>query len=199
MKGRPNAFVNVPFDARYERLFVALLCGLAAAKTNPRCVLEIPDDGRGRLSRLCDLVAECPLSFHDLSRVTVSRKGGVPRFNMPFEIGIACGLAYARGDHRFFVLEEAPFRIQRSLSDLNGIDPLIHGGTPKGMIREVMGCVTGTPQPPFAKVLRLHEHASQRVSEIKRSYGVDTIFSRTPYLRTVIAINAIAERMGMSA
>ena len=96
MTARPNAFVNVPFDARYEPLFVAMLCALAAVNVTPRCVLEIPDDGRGRLKRLCDLVADCPLSFHDLSRVTVSRKAGVPRFNMPFEIGIACGLAYAR-------------------------------------------------------------------------------------------------------
>jgi hypothetical protein len=194
---RPHVFVNVPFDRRYEPLFVALLVGIVGAGAHPRCVLEIPDDGRGRLKRLFDLIAECPISIHDLSRVTVSKGGGVPRFNMPFEAGLACGLALARGQHRYFVMEEAPFRMQRSLSDLNGIDPLLHGGTAQGMLREVTSCLAGSKPPPFSRVKRLHEHARTRVRQIQARYGVDGIFSRPAYTSAVAAIVGIAEHMGL--
>ena len=49
----------------------------------PRCVLEIREQGDGRLARILDLIRACRISVHDLSRVTTP-----VRFNMPFEPGI---------------------------------------------------------------------------------------------------------------
>ena len=54
---------------------------------HPRTVLEIPPSA-DRLERILHLLGECAFSLHDLSRVEVSPRG-LPRFNMPFELGLA--------------------------------------------------------------------------------------------------------------
>src|SRR5437773_1359790 len=93
---RRNVFLNVPFDQRYEPIFVALICSLVSLGRNPRCVLEIPETGMGRLARILRLIRSCPVSIHDLSRV------GLPvRFNMPFELGIAFTVARLEKNHAF--------------------------------------------------------------------------------------------------
>src|SRR6185295_10176914 len=115
-----SVFLNVPFDEEYSPLFLALIAGLAALGRTPRCVLEVPSGGRNRLERIFGLIASCGASIHDLSRVTLSDHLNVPRFNMPFELGIAYSLSQLK-PHSFFVFEEKAFRLQASLSDLSGM------------------------------------------------------------------------------
>jgi len=57
---------------------------------------------------------------------------------MPFELGLAVAAAEHRkkdGKHHWVVLEGERYRLQKSLSDLNGFDPFIHGGTISGLLR----------------------------------------------------------------
>src|SRR5207245_11506447 len=108
---------NVPYDPRYERLFVALIAGLCAFGLRPWATLEIPSPTR-RLDRILELVSACRYSFHDLSRVQLA--GGVPRFNMPFEVGLAVATARWRPAHQWFLLEARAHRIQRTLSVKQG-------------------------------------------------------------------------------
>jgi len=91
---RSDVFINVPFDSKYERLFLVLIAGLTCLGLNLKCVLEVPT-AKDRLRRLTALLGSCPFSLHDLLRVQVSRTGSftVPRFNMPFELGIAAAVA----------------------------------------------------------------------------------------------------------
>ena len=133
-----DVFCNFPFDSNYERLYFALVAALLCTGQTPRTVLEIPPSA-DRLARLLALLAECPYSLHDLSRVQLSaRPTRVPRFNMPFELGLAVSLAKTSPKrHAFRLLEEQPFRLQQSLSDLNGYDPYIHHGTVDGMFAAV--------------------------------------------------------------
>ena len=82
-----HVFINAPFDAAYEPLFVTLVGTLVFLGQQPHCVLEVPEKGDGRLQRILDLIRTCRTSVHELSRV------GTPvRFNMPFELGLACAL-----------------------------------------------------------------------------------------------------------
>lgn len=117
-----SVFLNVPFDERYSPLVIALVAGLAALGRDPHCVLEVPSGGRNRLDRIYDLIAACGSSLHDLSWVALSSPLRVPRFNMPFELGVAYAIA-RQHPHSFFVLEARSHRLQVSLSDLNGHDP----------------------------------------------------------------------------
>ena len=112
-----SVFLNLPFDAAYRPLLVALLAGLTALGFDPHCVPEVPSGGQNRLDRIYALIESCGASIHDLSRVSRSGPLRVPRFNMPFELGLAYGIAQ-RQSHSFFVLEERSHRLQASLSDL---------------------------------------------------------------------------------
>lgn len=129
-----DVFLNIPFDSRQERLYLALIAGLTGLGLTPRSVLEIPPT-QNRLSRLIALIHACGSSIHDLSRVQLDRgKPRCPRFNMPFETGLAVAWAHMPNvEHRWFIFESQNYRLQKSLSDLNGIDPFIHNGTVEGI------------------------------------------------------------------
>jgi hypothetical protein len=112
---RTHVFLNCPFDEDYENLFLALIAGLTGLGLTPRCVLEIPP-GRSRLERLLRLIGQCSSSVHDLSRVELSpRRPRVPRFNMPFELGLAVALSLSGRKHQWYLMESKRYRLQASL------------------------------------------------------------------------------------
>ncbi|MGH9582892.1 MAG: hypothetical protein ACRD4O_08160, partial [Bryobacteraceae bacterium] len=116
-------FLNIPYDAAFERLYLAYIAGISAFGLAPHTALEIPDSTR-RLDRIQDLLHQCRYSIHDLSRVQVSRSAPqTPRFNMPFELGLTVSWSCMNaGRHCWFVCDSEPHRILRSMSDLNGTD-----------------------------------------------------------------------------
>jgi hypothetical protein len=175
-----TVFLNVPFDKRYRPLFIALIASLTALGREPHCVLEVPSGGKNRLERIYSLIASCGSSLHDLSRVTLSGSFRVPRFNMPFELGLAYAIAQ-RQPHHLFALEEKSHRLQASLSDFNGHDPYIHGGTQEGVIRCALDCFgTGPKKPPFAKLKSLTRRLGQSVLDLQREHGIQEPFH--PYM-----------------
>lgn len=189
---RTDVFFNVPFDAEYEPLYLALIAGLTGLGLVPRCVLEIPADAGTRLDRILGLIKSCSTSLHDLSRVKGTR--GVPRFNMPFEAGLAIAWAKVAGprSHRWFVLEAKPFRIQKSLSDLNGFDPLIHGGTAAGVLRSLLNAFgrPGTTRRDLDKVLRPLRAVAR---DMKKKRVV--LYSRDGFSSLVVASQQIREQL----
>lgn len=118
-----SVFLNVPFDKKYEQIFIGIVVGLVTLGLKPRSVIEIPEQGQGRMDRLFNLIRTCGASIHDLSRV-----GSPARFNMPFELGLAFSLKQMTGQHFFALFETKKYRLDRTLSDLKMIDPKIHGG-----------------------------------------------------------------------
>jgi hypothetical protein len=173
-----SVFLNVPFDRRYAPLFTALVSSLTALGRKPHCVLEVPSSGRNRLDRILELIASCGASVHDLSRVSLSHSPRVPRFNMPFELGMTWVLARLsdRG-HSLFVLEERSYRLQASLSDLNGHDPHIHNGTQTGILRCMLDCF-GAPegQPPLATLRKLARRLTLSAKQLMREQGITEPF-----------------------
>jgi hypothetical protein len=184
-----SVFLNVPFDADYSSLFLALIAGLTGLGRTPRCVLEVPSGGRNRLERVFGLVSSCGASIHDLSRVTLSGDLEVPRFNMPFELGMAFALSQLT-PHNFFVLEEKAFRLQASLSDLNGHDPHIHEGTSLGILRCVLDCF-GTPSgaPPLTALEVMTRRLTKTALKLQRQQRSEGPFH--PYLFRQICVAAI--------
>lgn len=184
-----SVFLNIPFDTEYNPLFIALIAGLTGLGRSPRCVLEVTGGGRSRLERIFSLVASCGASIHDLSRVTLSGDIQVPRFNMPFELGMTYALSQV-SSHGFFVFEEQPFRLQVSLSDLNGHDPHIHDGTQTGILRCVLDCF-GRPSstPQLASLKAMTEQLTQLALEHQKEQGVDRLFH--PFLFRQIVVVAV--------
>jgi len=189
----PAVFLNVPFDARYRPLFISLLAGLTALSCDPHCVLEVPSGPRNRLDRIYSLIASCGASIHDLSRVTLSGPLRVPRFNMPFELGLAYAIAQGQ-PHDLFVFEEQSHRLQASLSDFNGYDPHIHDGTQVGVLRCVLDCFgTTTQAPPSPKLKSLTRKLSQVVLRLQHDQGAHDPFHPHVFRQSVKAAVELAK------
>lgn len=190
-------FLNVPFDEKYRPLFIALIASLTALGRRPRCVLEVPSDGHNRLERIYSLLASCDASIHDLSRVTLSGPLRVPRFNMPFELGLAYSIAEGQ-EHHFFVLEAESHRLQASLSDFNGHDPYVHGGTQDGIIRFVLDCFAPRFQAPsFATLRSLTLRLTRSSLELQREHGLREPFHPYIFRQTVNAAARLARAEGL--
>lgn len=187
-----DVFLNVPFDVGYERNLVALIASLTALGKIPRCVLELPELGSGRLKRLLKHLERCRISVHDLSRV------GVPvRFNMPFELGLACALSEYRKPHFYFVIERVPYRLDQTLSDLKGRDPLIHYNSPKRIVSGVLSMLRSKFKNPNPKEVYSNYKKLLAIAEkLKRDYGDDTIFSRAIFSDLVEAGTELAVASG---
>ena len=110
-------FLNFPFDRSYEQVFLGIISALISLKLTPRCVVEIPDHGEGRMDRLYNLIKSCRSSIHELSRVRPVR------FNIPFELGIAYSPKQGDSSYQFVIFERISHRFERSLTDLKMIDP----------------------------------------------------------------------------
>jgi hypothetical protein len=128
---RPSVFINCPFDAAYRPLFDAIVFAVIACGHLARSALEIDDGGRARFGRIVDLIRQCPLGVHDLSRVDLSGPGGLPRFNMPLELGLFLGASnYGDEEQRrrqSLVLDADRIRYRDFISDLSGHDIKAHG------------------------------------------------------------------------
>lgn len=196
MRARPSStesvFLNVPFDSQYERLFVALVAGLCMLGRRPRCVLELPAS-TNRLSRLFQIIRGCRVSIHDLSRVS----GYPPRFNMPFELGLAVAVKHVDDHrHKFFVLERKSYRLQKTLSDVNGYDPLVHGGSVSGVVSALVSCVGTRPATP-RRLVEKAAHALWKVAaELKRQHHTTSVFSLPVFNDLLAAATALAETAG---
>jgi hypothetical protein len=177
---KPNAvFLNVPFDPAYEKQFLALIAAVIALGRTPRCVLEVAETGTGRLSRIIHHMQRCEVSIHDLSRV-----GTPARFNMPFELGMACALAQLTKRHSYLLFERQRYRLQRTLSDLNGRDPYIHGGTIRGTIQCVLDALRAQSRGPDSReVFQLYRTLKVAADKLVGKNG--SVFTRSHFLDLV--------------
>jgi len=189
-----QVFLNVPYNRSYERTLVALTAALVALRRVPRLTFQIPEGGQGRLRRIFDLLKSCRVSIHDLSAV-----GQPVRFNMPFELGLACALKEQSEAHDFLVLEKKPHRLHRHLSDIGGIDPKIHHGTAKGAINVVLE-VLERPEgnPSAAQVIRLYRRMMRLLPVIKSKHGNADLFSPRVYGELVASGWIAAREMGLN-
>lgn len=180
-----SVFINVPFDSEYEPLYVALVAGLVGLGFIPRSVLEIPSVGKAvRLDRIIRCMRECRYSIHDLSRAGAERNSGFARFNMPFELGIAVAIELVDEDHLWVLLEERPYRLQRTLSDLNGFDPHVHRANQTGIVQALLNAFPRKGEHPNEEDLRsLVRDAVGIARSIKR--GRRTLFDAASFRELV--------------
>jgi len=61
-----RVFINIPYDQRFEHLYLAYIVALSAMGFVPRATLGI--GGNRRLDRIAALIESCSYSIHDLSR-----------------------------------------------------------------------------------------------------------------------------------
>jgi len=188
------AFLNVPFDQKFEPLYLAFIAGLSGFGLIPQAVLQIPGSQR-RLDRLMRLIWTCQFSFHDLSRVELDQgRPKAPRFNMPFELGLAVAHAKRTGTkHRWYVFEAKRFRVLKSLSDINGTEAYVHEGRPTGVLRELTNALARSQHHPTVRELQAIYRDVKRTAEtLKRELATRTLFDTRPFADLVLAASISA-------
>lgn len=136
-----DLFINCPFDAAYLPLLQCLIFTVLECGFRPRIALEGADSGQVRFQKIQELIRSCRFSIHDLSRIEPLHSGDLPRFNMPFELGLDLGGRYF-GNGRLnrkqcLILERERYRYQKVLSDIAGNDIRAHEGDPAILVLEV--------------------------------------------------------------
>ena len=167
-----SVFLNIPYDAGFQKLYLAYIAGISAFGLVPRATLEIPTSER-RLDRIIDLIDECAYSIHDLSRVQLDRRAPrTPRFNMLFELGLAVARNKSRGRQRWYVCESLRRRVNKSLSDLDGTEVHIHEGRLLGLFAVLGDIFVRRPrQPSVQQMYGIYRAVSGNLPTILRAAG----------------------------
>ena len=113
---------------------------------------------------------------------------------MPFELGIAVEIAQRRRPpHQWFVFEAQRYRLQRSLSDLNGTDPHVHDGRPRRVLIELSNALVRTRrQPQLNELERTYRFVSAGAGRIKLAYG--TLFGARSFKDLVLLATDYVDR-----
>ncbi len=187
-----RVFLNVPYDPGYEQIFLALIAALISIGRIPRCAVEEPVLGRNRMARIFKLIKSCNVSIHDLCRV-----GPPARFNIPFELGIAFALARLEG-HKFIVMESKQYRMDVTLSDLKGVDPLVHSNSPRRLISRILGELGSTRgAPDIEQVMEIFRHLRGLVPKLKKGHRATKVFYRPVFHALVAAATGQAVARGL--
>jgi hypothetical protein len=199
-----SVFVNCPFDEAYKPLLDALLfcihdCGFLA-----RTALEVSGSGETRLDKIARIIRESRFSLHDISRVELSPSSPLPRFNMPFECGLAFGsLMYTprskSGARDLLLLAAENFQDKLTLSDLSGQDAAYHGNQPElaiKAVRKFLGSKARGVLPPGTPV-RGHEAIAARFKRFK--LDLPSMAAAIPITeREIVSLDYVAEWLGLA-
>ena len=128
-----RVFINCPFDAQYKPLFEAIVFAVLDCGLRPRCALEIDDASEVRIDKVFKIIGACKYGVHDISRTEVTSASGLPRFNMPLELGMflaAKRFGVGRQKQKVcLILDSMPYRYQQFISDIAGQDIQVHNNS----------------------------------------------------------------------
>lgn len=135
-----DVFINCAFDDAFAPGFQALIFTVLACGFRARCAREMDDASETRIDKLYAIIEQSRYGIHDLSRTELDPVNHLPRFNMPLELGMFLAAKRFGGDahraKRCIVLDIDPYRYQKFISDLAGVDIRSHGGDPRKMVEQ---------------------------------------------------------------
>jgi hypothetical protein len=142
-KDEDSVFINCPFTDDYKKLFHSIIFTVLSCGFRPRTAMEAGDGADIRLDKIVRLITQSAYSIHDLSAVELDKTNKLPRFNMPFELGMVIGcrkIARSRYAQRpVLIMEHTAYTSQKCLSDIAGQDLKAHGGSVPKTINIVRG------------------------------------------------------------
>lgn len=116
---------------------------------------------------------------------------------MPFELGLAVAKAAGpRNQHDWFLFESTPHRLNKSLSDLDGTDPYIHGNKAEGVLRALMNALVRHRNPPtFLELNSIYRQVLTAVIKLKKRLGGAPLFEARAFRDLVVLSNDIVARV----
>jgi len=164
-------FLNCPFDDQYAPLFQAVIFAVLDCGFRPRCALEVDDASEVRFEKIARIIADCKYGIHDISRTQPDAATGLPRFNMPLELGMfLAAKKFGTGRQKkkvCLILDSLPYRYQQFMSDLAGQDIQRHDDDPKTLIRVVRNWLrTASESQPMPGGAEIHRRYLQFVADL---------------------------------
>jgi hypothetical protein len=136
-----------------------------AAGYTVRCALEADDTGATRIDRVYRLIEECRFGIHDISRIERDTVNNLPRFNMPFELGLFLGArrfgTKPQRGKQCLVLGAERYRYQKYLSDIAGQDIRQHDNEPAkavGAVRDWLAASRAKSAKPLPGATAIMRH-----------------------------------------
>ncbi len=202
MSNNSFVFINCPFDEEFKDMLYAIVFVVYRCGFKPRSALQEDNGLINRLAKIEKLIEECRFGIHDISR-TESNNYSLPRFNMPFELGIFFG-AKKFGNQKqkgkiALVLDREKYLYQQYISDLNGIDTKAHGGNPANaikIVRDWLRVCSGVKSiDGHVKIVKEYTEFRQKMPVIVADSGLDiTDLTFTDYC--VMVEEALSLNMG---
>lgn len=155
MSFQTTIFINCPFDKEYKPLLKALIFTSLYLGFEPQISTTV-SSGYLRIEEIKKLISGSKYSIHDISRCEPLKIGELPRFNMPYEMGIDIGCT-EYGDlqmrsKRCLILEKIKNRYDTVISDISGQDIKEHNNKPKKLIEKVLEWFTANGAIPVNQV-----------------------------------------------
>jgi hypothetical protein len=117
----------------------------------PRCARETDDGGEVRFTKICRIIADCAYGIHDISKTEPDAASGLPRFNMPFELGLFLGareFSPGKKTKKTLIFDRDAYRYQQFLSDIAGQDIHAHDGQIEKLIEKTATWLRDEAQDP---------------------------------------------------
>jgi hypothetical protein len=163
-----NVFINCPFDKYYVPLLQPLLFTVLYLDINP-LISETTSSGQIRVEQIKKHIFNSKYSIHDISRSEALNKNDLPRFNMPFEMGLDLGCqSFGKGKRAYkkcLVLEKTKYHYLKVISDIGGQDIENHNDNPEELVRKVRNW--------FAAVLNNHQPSPTLIWEAYNNFFID--------------------------
>lgn len=135
-----NVFINCPFDNDYKPLLRPLVFTALYLNLIPQLSQTI-SSSNVRINQIKKLIKSCKFGIHDLSRSKAMNQGELPRFNMPYELGLDIGASEFGNaklkTKRILILETEKYHYQKVLSDIAGQDIFSHDDNPQILVKRV--------------------------------------------------------------
>lgn len=145
-----SVFINCPFDDAYRPIFDALVFAVFDCGFVPRCSLEFAGSGGVRIDNIVGLIRDCKFGIHDISRTELGKESGLPRFNMPLELGLFLGaMKLGTPTQRAkdcLIFDRERYRFQTFISDIAGQDVEAHGDDPRTAIKGTRDWLNAAPE-----------------------------------------------------
>jgi hypothetical protein len=175
-----SVFLNCPFDGDYGPLLDAIVFTIFDCGFQPRCALEVDDGGQIRIEKIFNIVAECRFGLHDLSRTELDREHGLPRFNMPLELGVFLGAKrYGSGIQKTkvaLILDREKYRYQAFISDIAGQDIRTHEREPFkaiSVVRNWLATAFAADNLPGGSVIgRRYRSFRRQLPKLRKALGL---------------------------
>jgi len=169
-----NVFMNCPFDDDYSEIFRSVIFAVFDCGFIPRCAMEYDDGSQVRIDKIYRLISECKFGIHDISRTELDNDNGLPRFNMPLELGIFLGSKRFGNDidrnKSCMIMDREKYRYQKFISDISGQDVKSHEDNFEKAIEKVSSWLSTASRrrtiPGGAEIIRRYKQFHAILPEI---------------------------------